>query len=553
MMNAGNIIQQLISTRNAIETDSYVEVYDALRDLRTKYQKLESECFHQQSDLSRLLQEVHERGPTKTERKLQDKIQSLEKALKDKERQEKEIKQQVSQFTDEIARLSERNQQNEKTIQNREHELQEKDAVIERLTNELREMTHHSKLADKQYDGLKETIKRLQDENEKLTKSNDELISRIVQEKEKYMKEMDEMTKMYEHANRKLEMLSTMQEQEKKRFMWTNKPTSTENESPDRSSHNGRLFGSSGVILPSEIKHKIVAHPCQATCVRYDASGGDILATSSEDSTVKLWNTGTGTLFKTFKGGNNQVMLGVDMAGDLVVGCGTDKMCRVWNTRKQRLVHQLIGHSQKITSVRFFKGNPNAVLTASSDRSMKVWDISRHTYRQTVTLRHNSTPLCLDMSYDGVSALSGHLDGGIRFWDLRSGERTAEVSSLHSDVITSVKFNPNNNLEVLSLGRDNCIKVVDMRKAGIELHRLSDPDFQVDLVYSTSSISPDGKYAAAGSSNGQVFLWRMTDGQLEKKLEAHDSGVVAVAWDRGGSNGQQFASIDKKGNLFLWA
>ena len=43
------------------------------------------------------------------------------------------------------------------------------------------------------------------------------------------------------------------------------------------------------------------------------------------------------------------------------------------------------------------------------------------------------------------------------------------------------------------------------------------------------------------------------DGTLEKQLQGHESNVVAVAWDRGGSNGQQFASVDNKGNLLLWA
>mmetsp|Transcript_10927 Transcript_10927/g.20412 ORF Transcript_10927/g.20412 Transcript_10927/m.20412 type:complete len:560 (+) Transcript_10927:151-1830(+) len=554
-----NVIYQLILERNALETDSFVEVYDALFELRSRYNNLETECYHQQNDLAKLLKEVNERGATKTELRLQEKIHALERKIQDKESQEKEMKRQVIQVTEKLSKQSELDKQREKRIQSLEQELTQKETVVDRLTNELSETTNNLRLAEKQYDGLKDTIERLQEEKDGLSKSNDELVSRIVTEKEKYMEQMNEMTKLYEQANQKLEMLRKLHEQEKKRFMWTSKPSSsskTDNQSHDISEstvQNGRLFGGLGILLPSEIKHKIAAHLCQATSVRYDASGGDIIATASEDSSVKLWNTGTGNLFRTFRSTGHQVMLGVDLSGDLVVGCGTDKMCRVWNARNQRLVHQLVGHSQKVTSARLFKGNSSAVLTASSDRSMKVWDITRHTYRQTVTLKHGSTPLCLDMSYDGVSALSGHLDGGIRFWDVRSGERTAEVSNLHSEIVTSVSFNPNNNVEVISMGRDNCIKVVDVRNAGKELHRLDHVGFQIDVNHAACVISQDGKYVAAGSSNGQIFIWKMIDGQIEKQLKAHDTGVVAVAWDRGGSNGQQFASIDKAGNLFLWA
>jgi WD40 repeat protein len=68
------------------------------------------------------------------------------------------------------------------------------------------------------------------------------------------------------------------------------------------------------------------------------------------------------------------------------------------------------------------------VITGSADRSLKVWDISRKTYRQGVMLRHSSTSTCVDVASDGQNVVSGHMDGGIRFWDLRSGERTVDAS-----------------------------------------------------------------------------------------------------------------------------
>ena len=473
---------------------------------------------------------------------------------------EKETKLQILKLTQELSTQNEQAQEHVKSIGDLEQELQQKDVVIERITTELRESNHHSNLAQKQYDGLKENIERLQEENDSLKKSNDNFVNRIVQEKEKYMEEMMNMTELYEKANKKIEMLNELQEQEKKRFTWKRKSAIDPDKklSPHPSdgddNANGRRFGGgAGTVLPSGIKHRITAHPCQATCVRYDASSADIIATAGEESTVKVWSTGNGALLKTLRGGSNQVMLGLDMSGDLTVSCGTDNMCRVWNTRTQRLLHQLVGHTQKVTSVRFFKGNTSAVLTASADRSMKVWDISRHTYRQTVTLRHSSTSNSLDMSYDGVTAVSGHHDGGVRFWDVRSGERTGEVTDLHTGGVSSVNFNPNNNAEILTLGSDSTLKLVDVRKAGQELQSFRYADFKNNLSYAACAISPDGNYAAAGSSTGTVFIWKTLDGTLEKQLQGHESNVVAVAWDRGGSNGQQFASVDNKGNLLLWA
>ena len=89
-------------------------------------------------------------------------------------------------------------------------------------------------------------------------------------------------------------------------------------------------------------------------------------------------------------------------------------------------IHHLVGHAHKITCIRLF-GGERAVISGSADRSLKVWDISRTTYRQTVTLRHSSTANAVDVGGDSFTAVSGHLDGGVRFWDVRTGERTADI------------------------------------------------------------------------------------------------------------------------------
>ena len=90
-------------------------------------------------------------------------------------------------------------------------------------------------------------------------------------------------------------------------------------------------------------------------------------------------------------------------------------------------LHHLVGHQHKITAVRFC-GSGEAIVTASADRSLKVWDISRTTYKQLVTLRHGSTANCVDVGSDSFSAVSGHLDGGLRCWDLRTGDRSSDFT-----------------------------------------------------------------------------------------------------------------------------
>jgi WD40 repeat protein len=107
---------------------------------------------------------------------------------------------------------------------------------------------------------------------------------------------------------------------------------------------------------------------------------------------------------------------------------------RVWSVETSRMIHILVGHANKITCCRLF-GGERGVISASADRSLKVWDISRQTYRQTATLRHSSTANAVDVGIDSLIAVSGHLDGGLRFWEVQTGERTAEIEGESSVTI----------------------------------------------------------------------------------------------------------------------
>ena len=162
-------------------------------------------------------------------------------------------------------------------------------------------------------------------------------------------------------------------------------------------------------------------------------------------------------------------------------------------------IHQLVGHSQKITCCRLF-GNEKNVISGSADRSLKVWDISRSTYQQASTLRHSSTSNCIDVSNDSVTAVSGHIDGGLRLWDIRTGARSTDMQSLHEGGITSVHFSPNNNQHILTNGRDSTLKLMDMRTCST-LQTFQHGEFRTLMNHASSALSPDGK------NDAQIHMW----------------------------------------------
>jgi WD40 repeat protein len=145
---------------------------------------------------------------------------------------------------------------------------------------------------------------------------------------------------------KEVDMLRSYKVQEDKRRTWFGKaavPASPDaeeekKEKAQKGKSDTRLWGNFGVIAPSAPKYTIAAHAMDCTCVKYDESGTDLVATSSSDSTVKVWDTNTGTVRATLRGASGHAIIGCDISGNLVVGAGSDKTCKVWNLRTERMV-----------------------------------------------------------------------------------------------------------------------------------------------------------------------------------------------------------------------
>jgi WD40 repeat protein len=95
------------------------------------------------------------------------------------------------------------------------------------------------------------------------------------------------------------------------------------------------------------------------------------VATGSSDSTVKVWDGAQGTLQATLRGGNGNVIIACDISNGIVVGGGTDKTCRVWNARTERMVsgrggrvatqndkYSIYSNFQNLLLFPFLKGTP---------------------------------------------------------------------------------------------------------------------------------------------------------------------------------------------------
>jgi len=471
--------------------------------------------------------ELHyaESAALKNERKMREELERLQGQLKTHNERHRKDAEELKVTNKDRMEVKELFFTQERNISEFKDENERQERALEHLTTQVSDSEQRANLAEQQCIGLKDTIRILQNDNDILKKENRQFETRLMEEKNRLSSEVNSLNEMVEQLRKEAEMLQSLKKQEEKRKSWFGFgsdsedtavkiiPTETMKDAaiksseasrrqsiPDNFEKDGSIGYDGGkndipisVVVPSEPKHIIQAHRQEVACVRCNSTAGaNMLVTGgSLDGTVNIWKVSDGSMIATLRGGSSNSIVSCDVMNSLVAGGGNDKTCRVWDIKTQRMVHQLVGHTDKITCVRFLGGG-QGVVSASKDRQIKVWDISKQTYRQTTNIVLNSTANSIDVANDSYTLVSGHTNGSLQFWDVRTGERNAEIENAHRSAITSVQFHPVDGSKVLTNGMDSLIKIVDVRTCKA-IHEFSHKDFQTSYSWSSSVFSPDGK------------------------------------------------------------
>jgi len=198
------------------------------------------------------------------------------------------------------------------------------DEKIKELTLNLSNLKQALELSHAENNYLSELAVRAEKQRDKAVRSNDELVGRIVSDKMAMVEEMNKMNDLIS----KLQAENNLLRLEGKRKAEGGDSSADLSQFKTRHSSSESRFGST--LPPTKCLHYVRAHAAECNAVTYDSastSGGEFLATASSDSTVKVFDVGSGRLRSTLRG-SGQPMMSVDLYGDLVAAASSDKICR---------------------------------------------------------------------------------------------------------------------------------------------------------------------------------------------------------------------------------
>ena len=295
-----------ILERNARETNPFVPIHEAHTTLLNQFDSLQIRCSDLEREVVATQQQLEEVAPSngrgsmstsaalKNEARLRDKLEKLQEELNAKLEAQAEQQANALQTTKELSEMKDAHATQKSTISSLEQENQRKDKAIDHLTKELVDAKSCTKLAEKQYVGLKDSIRILQEENDEVKKENRQLEDRFVTEKTKMSDEMNALTELVESLKRELDMLRSLKKHEEKREEqqvqqqeqqvqqarrgWFGMVTGSSNDATDSSNLRknqqpiseeiGRKWGTMTIVLPSQPKQILQAHVSEASCVR---------------------------------------------------------------------------------------------------------------------------------------------------------------------------------------------------------------------------------------------------------------------------------------------
>jgi WD40 repeat protein/tRNA A-37 threonylcarbamoyl transferase component Bud32 len=269
----------------------------------------------------------------------------------------------------------------------------------------------------------------------------------------------------------------------------------------------------------------INAHDNPMTCAAV-STDGKLLATSSQDRTVKVWDALTGQEKVTLSG-QKQTVTWVAFSPDskYLAGSSMDRSVIVWDLNTNKQAHRLEGHTGGVWRV-VYSADGKSLATAGLDMTVRVWDAETGT--ENLTLRKHTKGITgVAFSPDGARLASASYDTTVRIWDLASG---AEIQSLkgHAEPVLSVVFSTDGK-RVATGSADKTAVVWDI-ESGQQLHTYRGSANSVGAV----AFSPDDRLLAGGCNDRTVRVWDVNTGQERFNFTGHTGEVNSVAFTTDG-------------------
>jgi len=177
-----------------------------------------------------------------------------------------------------------------------------------------------------------------------------------------------------------------------------------------------------------------------------------------------------------------------------------------------------------VVSVAFGRGTPEQTCIQSNKRPKACW--TRFDFTKEIILA------------------TGHTNGRIRIWDIKTGSLLLELMD-HKSAVRDISFAPDGSLRLMSASLDKTLKGWDLNDDGNMFKTFSG---HKDSVF-WCCWSPNAKLLASAGSDKTVLIWDMVEYKLSRRLDGHYHQVVSCSFS---PDGAVLATASWDTQVILW-
>lgn len=286
---------------------------------------------------------------------------------------------------------------------------------------------------------------------------------------------------------------------------------------------------------------RLTGHSAGVTGVAWSPDGRRAIS-GSDDQTLILWDTTSGTIIRRFSGHNAPVeAVAYSSDGQTVLSGAADNRMILWDVSTGDIIRIYFGHDALVESVAY-SPDGQRLLSGSADGTMILWDRNNGNIIRRFS-DHTSVVEGIAYSPDGTRLVSASLDHTAMIWDAENFQRIAHLT-MHSDEVESVAFSPDGS-KLITSSADQTL-ILWNAATGEFIRRYFGHTASVESV----AFSPNGLLFASSAKDMNVIVWAVDNDRPLKVLQGHSDRIDSVRFNNDGS---AIISASVDGTIRIWA
>lgn len=294
-------------------------------------------------------------------------------------------------------------------------------------------------------------------------------------------------------------------------------------------------------------------HESSVNQVTYSKDGSRVLSVSLSKAIV--WDVKTKKKVFSFKGHAGDLRSArFSPDGTKIVSAASDKTIKVWDVNTQQPLYTLTGHTNEVYDAQFFP-DASKILSVSSDYTLKIWDVIGK--EALFTLQHHTSPaLTVSMAKEGLLFASGSNNGELAIWTLPNKIAQAPVPGI-SGKLVSATFSTDGTEVVVASAK--IVQVWDLATEqmvetfqGEANYRREDGVLNSTLEITNAKLFP-GDSKIAFSSGGSIKFWDRLSRSIVQEFQGDNGAVTDFDFSADGKIlWASFREYRKKGTTKVW-